>query len=61
MSEPIQHNANIRGKPLSSEDIQDFIRIDTADIESAKNWFDDTASIEWIGALDSKPIGDNGS
>ena len=52
-------NANIRGKPLDLDDLLDFAEIDLEDIESAKEWWDTTASPDWIGALDSVPIDDN--
>ena len=46
----------IRGEPLDLDTLLDFAQIDVADIESAAEWWDNNASAEWIGALDSEPI-----
>lgn len=56
MSEPIKHNANIRGAPLDLETLKDLATVDTEDLQTASLWFDENASIEWVGALDSEPI-----
>jgi hypothetical protein len=53
------NNANIRGEPLPLEDLLDFATIDPADIESAAQWWDDNATEEWVGVLDSEQIDDN--
>jgi hypothetical protein len=45
------------GEPLDTELLLGFAEIDTADIASAMEWWDDTASGPWVGALDNKPIG----
>lgn len=47
------------GDPLDLETLLDFATIDLADIESAAQWWDDTASSQWVGALDSVPVDDN--
>lgn len=55
-----QNNRNIRGEPLSFEElladmgIDDNI-IDPEDKFSAIDWWDEKASIEWIGALEAPP------
>lgn len=61
MSQPKTPNPNpqnnIRGEPLELEDLLDFATIDPADIESAKQWWDENASDDnWIGALDREPL-----
>lgn len=61
MSQPKNPNQtpqdSIRGEPLELEDLLDFATIDPADIESAKQWWDENASDDnWIGALDREPI-----
>lgn len=45
------------GDPLPLEDMLNFAIVDDADIESALEWFNEHASIEWIGALEAPPIG----
>ena len=54
MSEPPA--PDIRGEPLDLDTLLDFAQIDAADIESAAEWWDNGASAEWIGALDSEPL-----
>lgn len=49
-------NATIKGDPLPLEDMLNFAIVDDADIESALEWFNEHASIEWIGALEAPPI-----
>ena len=49
---------DIQGDPLDLETLLDFAQIDPADIESAADWWDNHASAEWVGALDSEPITD---
>jgi len=44
------------GEPLDLDTLLDFADIDPEDIEQAIQWFDENASEEWIGALDSEPI-----
>jgi hypothetical protein len=47
---------SIQGKPMPLEDLLAFADVDASDAESAVNWFDEYASDEWVGALDSKPV-----
>ena len=47
------------GDPLPLDELLDFASIDLADIESAAQWWDDTASADFVGALDSDPVNDN--
>ena len=59
MSEPKQPNnfdLPIHGAPLELDILLDFATIDAEDIESAAEWWDENASPEWVGALDSEPI-----
>ena len=49
-------NENIRGEPLDLDTLLDFAQIDAVDIESAAEWWDNGASADWVGALDSEPI-----
>ena len=56
--EPKQQQPNFRGAPLDLDTLLDFAQIDPADIESAAEWWDNQASAEWVGALDSEPITD---
>ena len=49
---------DIRGEVLDLDILLDFATIDSADIESASEWWDENASPEWVGALDSEPIED---
>ncbi len=57
MDEPKQpNNANISGAPLDLLKPIDFSIIDAEDVESASQWWDENASPEWVGALDSEPI-----
>jgi hypothetical protein len=44
------------GEPLDLEDLLDFAEIDEADIDSAIEWFDEHASEDWQGALDTPPF-----
>lgn len=50
---------NIRGEPLELDVLLDFAEIDTADIESASEWFDTYASDLFVGALDAEPVTDD--
>ena len=43
---------SIRGEPLDADAFMDFAEIDISDIESAILWFDENASLEWVGVLD---------
>ncbi len=54
--EPKQPRPNIQGAPLDLDTLLDFAQIDPADIESAAEWWDNNASAEWVGALDSEPL-----
>ena len=54
--EPKQPPPNFRGAPLDLDTLLDFAQIDPADIESAAEWWDNHASAEWVGALDSEPV-----
>ena len=54
-----QRNNNIQGEPLSLEEMLELAEIDLEDIESAAQWWDDNASPEWRGALDSEPVDDD--
>ena len=48
-----------RGKPLDLDVLLDFATIDNADVESAKEWWDEHVSRdEWIGGLHREPIED---
>jgi hypothetical protein len=58
-TQPEKPVSSIRGEPLPLDDLLDFATIDLADIESAAQWFDDNATEDWIGALDSEPLDDN--
>ena len=51
-----QTNGNIQGEPIELDVLLDFATIDIEDIESALLWWDELASPEWQGALDSEPI-----
>ncbi len=53
---PKQSNTVIRGEPLDLDILLDFATVDLADVESAAQWWDEHASPEWVGALDSEPI-----
>ena len=50
---------SIQGEPLDLDELLDFAEIDLEDIESASLWWDEHASPEWVGALDSEPIEGN--
>ena len=54
--EPKPPPPNFRGAPLDLDTLLDFAQIDPADIESAAEWWDNHASAEWVGALDSEPL-----
>jgi hypothetical protein len=41
---------------LSLADLLDIAKVDSTDAESASTWWDDNASEDWVGALDSKPV-----
>lgn len=45
----------IKGEPLDAETLLALAEIDIQDIESAAEWWDNNASDEWRGALDSNP------
>lgn len=47
---------NIQGEPLPLDELLDIAKVDSTDAESASTWWDENASEDWIGALDSKPI-----
>jgi hypothetical protein len=54
MSEPPNPN-----EPLSLEDLLAMVGadvIDSSDAEDAAEWWDNNASSDWVGALDSEPI-----
>ena len=53
--EPPSNNQNIQGEPLDLDELLEFAIVDLDDIESAAQWWDDTATPAWIGALDSEP------
>lgn len=53
---PQSSKLNIQGEPLPIEDLLLFANVDATDAESAIAWWDDNASAEWVGALDSEPI-----
>ncbi len=44
------------GEPIDSELLLGFAVVDSSDVESALQWFDDHASEEWRGVLEAKPI-----
>lgn len=53
-----QHNVNITGTPLTEDELLELMGIsdeiiDLGDIASALNWWDEHASVEWVGALDA--------
>jgi hypothetical protein len=50
---------SIQGEPMPREDLLAFADVDASDAESAANWFDEYASAEWVGALDSEPVKGN--
>ncbi len=56
MTTPQPEKPSIQGEPLDLETLLDFATVDTADIESAILWWDEHASEQWIGVLDSEPI-----
>ena len=58
MSQSERHlpRKNVRGEPLDLETLLDFAEIDIEDIESAAQWWDETASPGWVGVLDSEPV-----
>lgn len=41
------------GEPLDEELLLGFATVDTSDLEDAILWWDEHASEEWVGALDS--------
>lgn len=43
------------GEPIDLEVLLEFAEIDAEDMESAVQWWDETASDDWIGALESTP------
>jgi hypothetical protein len=47
---------SIQGEPLPLADLLDIAKVDSTDAESASTWWDEHASADWIGALDSKPL-----
>ena len=49
-------NLRIQGEPLPLDELLDFATIDPSDLESAADWWDEYASPEWVGALDSEPV-----
>jgi hypothetical protein len=49
----------ITGDPLPLEELLDIAEIDIEDIENAADWWDENASLEWEGALDSDPVEDD--
>lgn len=51
-----ERQPDIRGDVLPDEFYDNLSIIDIADIESAADWWDEYASSEWVGALDSEPI-----
>jgi hypothetical protein len=40
------------GEPLDLEMLLDFAEVDEIDLDEAIQWWDETASDEWIGVLD---------
>jgi len=52
------NNQAIRGEPLDLDTLLDFAIVDPADVESAAQWWDEHASPEWVGVLDSEPVDD---
>jgi hypothetical protein len=45
------------GAPLKDVLLQGLASVGARDLASASQWWDEIASPEWQGALDSKPIG----
>lgn len=43
------------GEPLDIELLLNFAEVTALDMESAIQWWDETASDDWIGALESTP------
>lgn len=60
MTQPLEpkptQKPSIQGEPLPLDELLDFATIDSADIESAAEWWDENASTGWQGALDNKPV-----
>jgi hypothetical protein len=50
---------SIQGEPMPLKDLLAFADVDASDAESAANWWDEYASAEWVGALDSEPVKGN--
>lgn len=44
------------GEPLDPEILDELAEIDEDDVPDALDWWDDTASEDWIGALDEPPV-----
>lgn len=54
--QPEQANLiNPFGEPLELEFLLEFATVDEIDMESAIQWWDETASPDWVGALDAPP------
>jgi hypothetical protein len=53
---PKKQAPKIRGEVLDLETLLDFATVSASDIASAAEWWDEHASAEWVGALDSEPI-----
>lgn len=45
------------GEPIDLEVLLEIAEIDEDDMADAIDWFDETASEEWVGCLDNVPIG----
>jgi hypothetical protein len=54
-SNPNQAPDESQDKPLDLDELLNLATIDLADIESAAEWWDNNASSDWVGALDSEP------
>lgn len=57
-----ERQPQIQGEPLSVEDLIELVGINNLnrlDLEEAAEWWDETASANFVGALDSEPIDDN--
>lgn len=44
------------GEPVDLEVLLEFAEIDAEDMESAIQWWDETASDDWLGALENTPL-----
>lgn len=49
-------NSVIRGEPLSVDELLILATVDNAAIISALDWWDETATDDWIGVLDKEPV-----